>query len=1003
MYRRVYGAHSVEGEFVGNSETTGTNDDILPIVTIIIPNRNGLEHINACLSSLRVLDYPRERLRIIVVDNASTDDSVSFVEDQFPSVLLIENREDQGYAHACNQGARAATSEYVAFLGAETRVDSQWLRQLVAPILSARAEGDTALVCASAQMLTWEGDRIHYTDRRINLFGYPVQTDHGRSSALMVEDAEAQPAPFPSEHGMLIDRKVFLDLDGFDEDLSESFLGIDIGYRLWIFGMRVCRVPKALTYHRAESAADAAEAARSVYLSARDSLALCYKNFEDGHVLSALLGNLLLMGPRATSALTAVGADFEGLVEKNPPSVAVPLESIAWLFAARDFVAKLPTMREKRDGIQRRRILRDDEIPLQRGSALQLQAPAALLRDYYEVIQSFVAPERYAGTRRRIAILCGDVLPLPGVPTSGAGMRIWGLGKGLESRGHEIIWMVHRDILKRMEQIAKAPIPPSWRETAWISPDSIAEIFERVQPELVVAGGWATALSLPKVMQVPLVIDQAGPHLLERFFQRPKTAETDMAEKLEALRNADFFVSSGDVQQTYFEGWLALAGFPRDEHGAIAERMTGIIPFSLAPTLPEHPAANGDRLLTFVYGGYFLPWQDPSRALRTVAAWTDAHGATLRIYGGQPPFHTIDPGVMGELSRELAGVASVEFRGVLPFDELVEQYASADVAIDLMQRNRERELALTTRTVVYLWAGLPVIYNNYSELSDLIAEYDAGWALDPEDDRGLRAVLDEIAKNPEVVRCKSANAQRLVRERFTWDKTIEPLDAFCRMPSVREKIRDAGPAGAGQSSLPPPVIYSSSLPDMQVTAHELNELVQRRRRSSARVMAAGRQIAKTVLRTDKIVAYHDTLAKVGPPLVGNKPITQSFIALEPTITAIDVRFATFCRTNTPMVTATVTVEGSATERTASAPASIFVDGETVRFELNSPVRRAQGKRVLLTLSSPNGILGDSVAPWLRVSPATTSEPARRGRRLLPYPLDFRPVYATSGTPPTTSA
>jgi len=55
----------------------------------------------------------------------------------------------------------------------------------------------------------------------------------------------------------------------------------------------------------------------------------------------------------------------------------------------------------------------------------------------------------------------------------------------------------------------------------------------------------------------------------------------------------------------------------------------------------------------------------------------------------------------------------------------------------------EREL-FTTRTVEYLWCGLPVIYNNYAEITDYIREYNAGWIVDPQDREAIATVLNEI-------------------------------------------------------------------------------------------------------------------------------------------------------------------------------------------------------------------------------------------------------------------
>jgi hypothetical protein len=107
-----------------------------------------------------------------------------------------------------------------------------------------------------------------------------------------------------------------------------------------------------------------------------------------------------------------------------------------------------------------------------------------------------------------------------------------------------------------------------------------------------------------------------------------------------------------------------------------------------------------------------------------------------------------------------------------------------------MSWNLERELAFTTRTVEYLWAGLPVIYNNYAELSEYIERYKAGWCVDPDNPEEIREVIKQILDNPEQLVEYSMNAQKLVRENFTCDKTIKPLVEFCRNPKKRDRSSD---------------------------------------------------------------------------------------------------------------------------------------------------------------------------------------------------------------------
>src|SRR5690606_5452412 len=107
-------------------------------------------------------------------------------------------------------------------------------------------------------------------------------------------------------------------------------------------------------------------------------------------------------------------------------------------------------------------------------------------------------------------------------------------------------------------------------------------------------------------------------------------------------------------------------------------------------------------------------------------------------------------------------------------------------AIDLMPKNAERELAFPTRTVTYMWAGLPVIHNDYDELADPIARDRGGWTFDPADQKGLAKLIHRLLGHREDVERRSQNAQSLVRRRYTWDKTIAPLATWCEEPTRRE-------------------------------------------------------------------------------------------------------------------------------------------------------------------------------------------------------------------------
>ncbi|MDQ3574526.1 MAG: glycosyltransferase, partial [Actinomycetota bacterium] len=237
------------------------------------------------------------------------------------------------------------------------------------------------------------------------------------------------------------------------------------------------------------------------------------------------------------------------------------------------------------------------------------------------------------------------------------------------------------------------------------------------------------------------------------------------------------FTCAGERQLQHFQDWLERAGWTEEER---AERAVAV-PVSLSPDLPT-PDRHGEP--TFVYGGMFLPWQDPSVGLETLVDELERRDeGRLLFFGEMHPSFT--GGLVEALIDRLGRSPRVEVRGLVPHAQLVEAYTRSHVAIDLMKANPERRLAFTTRTVEYLWCGLPVIYNDYAELADHIREYQAGWTVAPDDVEGLRRVVADIFEHPEQVEERGRNAQRLVRDRFTWDQTIAPADHFVRHPSMR--------------------------------------------------------------------------------------------------------------------------------------------------------------------------------------------------------------------------
>jgi hypothetical protein len=376
----------------------------------------------------------------------------------------------------------------------------------------------------------------------------------------------------------------------------------------------------------------------------------------------------------------------------------------------------------------------------------------------------------------RILILTTEPLPLPGLPATGAGMRAWGLAEGLRAAGLDCaLWFPANAALG---YAGAAPDRAGWPE--WVGTFERADLPRAVaaaDPGTIILQHWGLARELGEVA-APLAIDLAGPHWLERRLWGSPDPEGDLREKLDALRRADFVTTSGVYQRHWFLPFLALAGWAV-ESPAVAP----VIPFSWTAA----PAPAPPRPDRFFYGGFLLPWQDPTAAIETALDALEAAGKGELVFAGGPhPTLDVSRGRFEGLIDRLQAHPRARMIAPMPFDQYRALLAEGGVVLDLMARNAERELAFTTRTVTCLAAGLPVIHDDYSELGGLIREAGAGWTLDPDDRAGLRRLLDRILSGEEPVEGRGALARRLASERLDPLRTVGPLARWCADPRPRE-------------------------------------------------------------------------------------------------------------------------------------------------------------------------------------------------------------------------
>ncbi len=165
-----------------------------PTVSVLVLNRNGREHLEHCLPSLERQTYPSGRCELVVVDNASSDDSLEWVRRHHPGVRVLSFAENRGFAAAYNAAVESSDADFVAFLNNDTRVEADWLAELVA---AAERHGAAS---AGSKMLDWSGRTVDFAGGLVSLFGHSWQRDeglpaanasHGRSRAVRVRRIDA--------------------------------------------------------------------------------------------------------------------------------------------------------------------------------------------------------------------------------------------------------------------------------------------------------------------------------------------------------------------------------------------------------------------------------------------------------------------------------------------------------------------------------------------------------------------------------------------------------------------------------------------------------------------------------------------------------------------------------------------------------------------------------------------------------------------------------------------
>jgi len=314
------------------------NSESCPLVSVVVVNYNGKEFLKQCLLTLSKTDYPN--YKVVVVDNASTDGSLTEIRNSFgsdPRIKFVENSENLGHAEGCNIGAKNSEGKYLVFLDSDTEFKAEnWLWELVKFM-----ENDNSVGSAQAKLvLAKDKNCLDYVCVDVDALG-TWAANYGSKAENLNESFEILAA---SAGCCIIRREIFDQAGGFDPDYFIYDDDTDLSLRVRLLGHRILYVPSSVVIHRGGILRGVS--GMMLYHSSKNRMRTVLKNYE--------LRNVWWRFSVLTFFTFAVSVGFFA-VKKNE-------EAKATLKGLMSPIKNLPEIWKKRLIFQSKRRVRDFEL-----------------------------------------------------------------------------------------------------------------------------------------------------------------------------------------------------------------------------------------------------------------------------------------------------------------------------------------------------------------------------------------------------------------------------------------------------------------------------------------------------------------------------------------------------------------------------------------------------------------------------------------------------------------
>ena len=237
-----------------------------------------------------------EEATIYLIDNASTDDSLKLVSQNFPSVTIIKNDDNFGFAKGYNIALEQIEEEYYALVNSDVEVTKDWLKPVISSFDSNNDIGiiqPKILDFKNKEYFEYAGAAGGFIDK----YGFPYC--RGRIFDTIEKDSgqynDEAPIFWASGACFFIRKSIYRKLNGFDDDFFAHQEEIDLCWRALNLGFKVSYIPSSVVYHVGGATLNESNP-KKTFLNFRNSLLMLTKNLPENKLIPIIFTRLVLDG-----------------------------------------------------------------------------------------------------------------------------------------------------------------------------------------------------------------------------------------------------------------------------------------------------------------------------------------------------------------------------------------------------------------------------------------------------------------------------------------------------------------------------------------------------------------------------------------------------------------------------------------------------------------------------------------------------------------------------------